>query len=278
VQRKRRDWRSLGLISLAGVAASIVGGGCANAPAGTGTGPRLAVTLRFRNAVKPEYYYYVLIRNAPDTEGVNPRNWPVPVVQAPYGGNGFATGATSDSTAPFTDFVLYGGGGQPTVSGYGVYHVLGYLHGKVDSSGSFQFENSPDTVLAPTSTANADTISFDLSLSRLRAAAGECNTAVPGDCPTARYLNINVVATTKLSFDPQNNDSQKSVDALGDQSSGFTSPTFNKAINIDTSQIGVVYQSSTSAGDPNYEPDNDTFPSLTDGAIELIAWQIQVKQ
>jgi hypothetical protein len=271
------SWRSLGLISLAGVAASMVAGGCARAPAGTGTGPRLAVTLRFNGPINPLYYYYVLIRNAPDAEGINPTNWPIPVVLAPYAGNGFATDRFPNSgTAAFTDFVLFGAGGQPTSSGFGFYHVAGYLHGDPNNPATFRLKGDPDLAVRPTTT-DPNSFSFELSLSRLRADAGECDTTKPGDCPSAKFLNINVVATTKLPSDPQNNDPQKFTDAFGDQSN-VLSPSFNTVVTVDTSQVGRVYQSSTSAGDPNFEPDNDTFPGRSDPGIELIAWQMQVKQ
>lgn len=268
-------WRYPGL-AVAAIMAVSISGGCARAPAGTGTGPRLVITLRFNGAINPLYYYYFLIRNAPDTEGLNPTNWPVPVVLAPYAGNGFATDRFPGSgTAAFTDFVLFGGGGQPTSSGYGFYHVAGYLHGNPNNPATFRLRGDPDLAIRP-STTDPNTLTFELSLSRLRADTGECDATVPGDCPTAKFLNINVVATTKLPADPNNNDPQKFTDAFGDQSA-LLSPSFNNAITVDTSQVGRVYQSSTSAGDPFYEPDNDTFPSASDPGIELIAWQIQVR-
>jgi len=257
--------------------AALAASGCAKAPAGSGTGARLAVTLRFNGPINPTYYYYILIRNAPDAEGLNPTNWAVPVVTAPYAGNGFATDKfPSSGTAAFTDFVLYGGGGQPTSSGYGVYHVAGYLHGDPNNPTIYRLRGDPDIAVRP-STSDPNTLTFELTLNRLRADTGECNTTVAGDCPTAKFLNINVVATTKLPSDPQNTDPQKFVDAFGDQSS-LLSTTFNTVITIDTSQTGRVYQSTTSAGDPNYEPDSDTFPGRSDPGIELIAWQMQVKQ
>lgn len=272
-------WRYPGVLASIAVAASIISGGCAKAPAGTGTGPRLAVTLRFSQPVKPEYYYYILIRNAPDSEQTNPRNWPVPVLAA-GGGNGFATDAhTNSGTAAFTDFVLFGGGAlaHATTSGYAHYHVVGYLHGNVNTPGSFRLVGNPDT----TSGSDPYTLSFELSLSSLRADAGECDSTVAGDCPTAKYLNINVVATTELSFDPQNPDPRKAVDALGDQSTPPASPTFTQVVNIKTAE-SRIFQSSSSPGDPNYEPDNDAIntavSSNVDPAIELVAWQFQVKQ
>lgn len=262
------------------VLAIAVSGGCARAPAGTGTGPRLVVTMRFREPVKPIFYYFVLIRNAPDSESVSPRNFPVPVI-ANGGGNGFATGATSDNTAPFTDFVQFGGSAQPTASGYGVYHVPGYLHGNVNVPNGFKFAGAPDFAASPTAV-DPNTLQFELSLSKLRAEPGECDTTTPGDCPIAKYLNINIVATTTLAFDPQHPPTDKATDAIGDQSSQL-SPTFNLAVNIDTTRdAGRVFQSSQSQGDPYYEPDNDTInpvsPSLVDPAIELVAWQIQIRQ
>ncbi len=270
-------WSKVDLIAGIPVAAALLASGCARAPAGTGTGPRLAVTLRFGGPVNPNYYYYLLIRNAPDPEGINPTNWPVPVVVAPYAGNGFATDKVQGSgTAAFTDFVLFGGGGQPTSSGYGFYHVAGYLHGDPNNPTSFRLRGDPDVAVRPSST-DPNTLSFELSLNRLRADSGECDATKPGDCPTAKFLNINVVATTKLPSDPQNTDPQKFVDAFGDQSSPLSS-SFNTQVTVDTSQTGRVYQSVANAGDPNFEPDNDTFPSRSDPGIELIAWQMQIKQ
>jgi hypothetical protein len=267
-------WFGLAAI-LASVLAMAVGG-CAKAPAGSGTGPRLVVTLRFNGPINPLYYYYFLIRNAPESEGLNPTNWAVPVVLAPFAGNGFATDRfQSSGTAAFTDFVLFGGGGQPTSSGYGFYHVAGYLHGDPNNPSTFRLKGDPDFATRPTTT-DPNSLTFELSLDRLRADTGECNTSVAGDCPTAKFLNINVIATTKLPADPQNNDPQKFTDAFGDQTN-LLDPTFNNAITIDTSQV-TIYRSSTAAGAPFYEPDNDTFPNQSDPGIELVAWQIQVRR
>jgi len=235
----------------------------------------LAVTLRFAGAVDPKYYYYILIRNAPDNEGLNPTNGPIPVLSA-AAGNGFATDLhTGAGTAAFTDFVLFGGGGQPTSSGYGLYHVQGYLHADVNTA-TFILSSQPDVAVHPGNGDNS--LTFELSLDRLRPAAGECQASVPNDCPTAKFLNINVVATTVLSVDPHNFDPRKFVDAFGDQSAGVGSGSINAVVTVDTSRLGQVYQSSATAGGPFYEPDNDTYPNLNDQAIELVAWQIQVKQ
>ena len=274
----------IGVLAAVSLVAAFAASGCAKAPAGTGTGPRLAVTLRFNGPINPTYYYYVLIRNAPDTEQLNPTNYPIPIVTAPYAGNGFATDKFPKSgTAAFTDFILYGGGGQPTTSGYGVYHVLGYLrHGDPNNPATFRLDGNPDIAVRPSST-DPNTLSFEISLSRMRADAGECDTTVAGDCPTAKFLNINVIATNKTASDPNSIDPQKYVDAIGDQSSQ-ASFTFNTVVTIETAQVGRVYQSSTSLGDPFYEPDGDAIdgafssPGHVDGAVELIAWQMQVKQ
>jgi hypothetical protein len=255
--------------------------GCSRAPAGSGFGPRLAVTLRFGAAVDPTYYYYVVIRNSPDTETI-PQNWPIPTVTATYGGNGFAADATPGGQAAFTDFVLFGGGGQPTASGYALYHLNNYLHGDITNPANFRFNHEPDIAIRPSSP-DDKTLYFELALDRLRADPGECATTAPGDCPTAKNLVINIIVTNKRAVDPNSIDPQKYVDAIGDQSNR-SSGTFNKVVTIDTSHVGSIYQSSTDAGDPFYEPDGDAIdghfssPGNVDKAMELVAWQMQIKQ
>jgi hypothetical protein len=151
----------------------------------------------------------------------------------------------------------------------------------VNQPGSFKFAGQPDFAAPPTTT-DPYTLTFELSLSRLRADAGECDANTPGDCPTAKFLNINIIATTTLSLDPQNPDPRKATDAVGDQST-LLSPTFNQVVNIDTTRdAGRVFQSSQSQGDPFFEPDNDEInpvsPGNIDPAVELVAWQIQIRQ
>lgn len=252
-------------------AATAVGGvgilgttACARSPKNAAAGIRLVVALRFNGTINDTYHYIFLIRNANDQYG---ENGPIPVIEPPYG-NGFATGVNS-ATAGFTDFVEYSRSqAQSTLSGYAVYHLPGGITGD-PNRGVFVSRGEPDSATSP---AGGSVLRFELGLDRLTpdTSSGEVD---PNNGATPRYLQVNVVATTTIPANPDIVDNSKYVDAFGDRThlgSGF--------ITIDSAQTGRIYQSSSAASDPLYEPQGDTYPTDADPGIDLIAWSIQVTE
>ncbi len=224
---------------------------------------RLVVTLLFNGPVNDNYQYFFLIRNGADPSG---QNGPIPVVNPPYL-NGFATG-NNTVTAAFTDFVQYSRvQRQLTPSGYAVYHLPGGIEGDPNLN-IFQTRGEPDYVVTPN---GSPQLRFDISLDRLKPNPGEAD---PNNGAQPRYLQVNVVATTTTPNNPQAVDPAKLVDAFGDQRPG--SGDFNRFITIDTAQVGRVYRSVTTPGDPYYEPERDTYPADRDPSVDLIAWTIQI--
>lgn len=217
--------------------------------------------LRFRGNVNGNYQYFFLIRNAADNAG---QNGPIPVIAPPYL-NGFATGPNT-ATAAFTDMVEFSQvQRQPTVSGYGVYHLPGGIAGDPNRN-IFAAHGEPDISGASSGT----TLSFELDLSRLTPPTGETDPNL-GNLP--RYLQVNAIATSTTPIDPTNVDPAKVVDAFGDQRLG--SGSFNTFLTIDTLQ-GGVYTNSQSPADPTYEPEADAYPSDRDPALDLVSWSIRV--
>ena len=234
--------------------------GCARAPSGAVTGRRIIVTLTFDDSVKGLFQYFFLIRNANDPSGVN---GPVPVIAPPYL-NGFATGINSASAA-FTDFVEYSTAqrAQP-LSGYALYHVPLGINGNPNNN-IFQFRGEPDVAHPPN---GGKTISFELRMASIQPSPGEAD---PNNGQSPQFLQINVVATTTTPIDPQTVDPTKFLDAFGDQSAGV----FTAFATIDL-RTANTYISNNIPGDPRYEPSNDTWPHLSDPAIELVQWTVQV--
>lgn len=257
-----RGWTRTACLLLAGGA--LLASGCARAPGGGGSGVRLVVTLRFDGPVNDNFQYFFLIRNANDASG---QNGPVPIIAPPYL-NGFATGQNA-ATAGFTDFVEYSRvQRQATASGYAVYHLPGGINGDPNRN-IFAARGEPDFAVPPSG--SRQVLQFELDLSRLQPGSGEPD---PNNGQTPRYLQINVVATTTTPTDPQNVDPNKYLDAFGEQRTG--SGSFNQFVTIDAAQIGRVYRSTTTPGDPHYEPDNDTFPTASDPGIELVEWSVLI--
>lgn len=258
-------WRRwFGLASVA--FALTVTGSCARSPVGQVTGRRLVVTMQFAGPVNPNYRYYFLIRNANDQSGTN---GPIAVITS--GGNGFATDLHPGSgTAAFTDFVAFGG--QPTNSGYAVYHVNNGIQGSPNDASQFRLFGDPDAFVRPADP-NGNVLRFELAISRLTNMIQASGDPVDPTNGNPRFLQVNIVATTKLAFDPQNPDPQKFTDAMGDQHQG--SGTFNAVLTIDTA-TARTYSSTDPAG--LAEPDNDTFPAENDPGVEMTGWSIQIVQ
>lgn len=229
------------------------------------------MTFRFAGPINDNYQYFFLIRNAGDSSGVN---GPIPVIAPPYL-NGFATGLQNDTTRPdyaagFTDFVEYSRvQRQVTPSGYTFYHLPGGIKGDPNAD-IFVTRGEPDAATPP---AGGSILRFEIALSRLT--PDTSNGELDPSNGTNRYLQINVVATTTTPHNPQVVDPAKFLDAFGEQRIG--SGSFNAFITIDTTQIGRTYANSTSASDPTFEPDNDTFPSASDPGIEMTNWSIQIQ-
>jgi len=240
--------------------------GCARAPAAAGGGTRLVVFARFAGPINPNFQYFFLIRNANDPSA---SNGPISVIEPPYG-NGFATAASPGSpTAGFTDFVEYSRV-QRTVltTGYTVYHLPGGVNGDPNRN-IFEVRGEPDIAIVPN---GGSVLRFELDLSRLQPNPGEPD---PNGGNPPRFLQVNLVATTTTPANPSVPDPNKFVDAFGEQRLG--SGTFNSFVTLDASQVGRVYQSNSIPGDPQYEPDNDTYPAASDPAVEMTAWSIQIQ-
>ncbi len=244
-------------------ALSVFSVSCARSPGGTAGGVRLVVNLAFNGPVNDSYQYFFLMRNAADETG---QNGPIPVVVPPYL-NGFATGSNTASAA-FTDFVEYSRvQRQATSSGYALYHLPGGISGDPNRN-IFLGRGEPDLASAP---AGGNQLRFELDISRLQPEPSEPD---PNAGARPRYIQINVVATTTTPINPATIDPDKVVDAFGEQRIG--SGSFNLFLTIDAAQIGRVYQSVTNAGDPNYEPEHDSYPDDRDPAIDLVAWSVQI--
>jgi hypothetical protein len=241
--------------------------GCAKAPSGGGSGLRLVVTMRMNGPVRDSYHYFFLVRNAGDDLG---RNGPIPVIQPPYGGNGFATGKfPSSNTAAFTDFVEYNRTDQQFISssGYTVYHVPGGIQGRPETN-IFEARNNPAFTQPPN---GGNVLQFELDLAQIQPSTGE---VAPSPDNRPRYLQVNFLATTTTPANSVILDTAFFTDAIGDQGQGIGSDSFNTFITVDTSQVGKVYQSTLSPGPE--EPTGDTFPNDVDPAVDIVFWSVQV--
>jgi hypothetical protein len=260
-----RRW--LMLLPLPAAALLLSWQGCAKAPGGGGSGIRLVVTLRYNGPIRDNYHYFFLIRNAGDDVG---RNGPIPVIEPPYGGNGFATGKfPSSATAALTDFVHYNRTDQPFVSGsgYSLYHVPGGTQGNPQNN-IFDFRGEPAFTSPP---GGGNTLQFEIDLGQIQPSTGEFT---PNPDLRPRYLQINVISTTTTPANSVTPDPSFVTDAFGDQNQGIGSDSFNTYLTIDTSQIGKTYQSTISPGPE--EPTGDSFPSDRDPSIDLVVWSVQV--
>lgn len=262
------------ICALTAAAALLAASGCARAPASGTSGVRLIVTLRFAHGISDtdqgNYHYFFLIRSA--NEQV-PTNGPIPIVAPPYG-NGFATGQTNGTgaTAGFTDFVEWSRAQPaPTTSGYELYHLSGGINGDPNNAAAFIARGEPDAAVPPN---GSNQLQFELNVGRLQPLQGEPD---PNNGQQARYLQVNVVATTTIPQNPNSPDPNKFVDAFGDQHTG--SGSFNSFITVDAAQVGRTYFSSPTPGDPTYEPDNDEFGlsgGSGDPAVEMTGWSVQI--
>lgn len=234
-------------------AAAFLPSGCARAPAHFTNGPRMVVTLRFDGPVNPDYYYYFLLRNGGDADAMN---GPIPVVAPPYG-NGFATGLNSNG-AGFTDFVLHNG------TGYRLYHVLGGINGHLNE-GAFLWRGQP--IVIPTTDSHVLIFEIDL-VNQLKPEDGEPQSF---DILRARYLQIDVVATTTRPVNAQSHDDDKAVDAFGDQSV-IGSGSFNTFLSVDTTQNRTYISQEQGI----YEPQGDPYPDNRDPSIDLVSWRIEI--
>jgi hypothetical protein len=239
--------------------------GCAKAPSGAGTGVRLVVTMRMNGPVRDNYHYFFLVRNAGDDVG---QNGPIPVTSPPYGGNGFAFGKNI-ATAPFTDFVEYNRTDQQfiTSSGYTVYHVPGGIQGHPETN-IYESRGNPALTQPPSGGA---VLQFELDLGQIQPNTGEF---APTPDTRPRYLQINFIATTTTPANSSIIDTDFYTDAMGDQSTGILSESFNTFLTIDTSQIGKTYSSTLSPGP--LEPTGDTWRSDVDPAVDIAFWSVQV--
>lgn len=267
--------------------------GCAKVPAGTvptTRGRQLVVSLSVDREINPNYYYFVLINLTDDQNDAGP----VPVVQGPLPqgppsgtwGNGFAAPAPfgNNPQQGFVGFVRYGPGG------YGVYRVgvntaTNTLLSPVLNV--FDFLNRPDVILNdPTSGGRANTMAFQLDLSRLPnyvrpGADGVLGTA---DDTTARFVQINLLATDNVPAGSVDPFARKNWDALGDGRSGglndpvnVGNPGINTWLTIPLDQDITRTETET-----NLEPpDNDVRERLEgvapDPDLDIRDWTIEIR-
>lgn len=213
-------------------------GGCARFPE---TSPiinkRLIVEFRVAGQIRPDYYYFILIDNDRDTPGVN---GPIPPIEPPWGGNGFATGS-------FQFFVEYNVA-QP-FEGFILYKVL-----------------DPDRlqVFEPLGPPLEASISPDRK--NLRVVIDFGSIVRDGQEPAdIQVLQVNIIATERTPKDPSDT-SLKMWDALGDSRQ---SPNSYLTLSTDTDRI-------LRNVDTNIEPAGDVVNG-NDPDLDIVDWQIEVR-
>lgn len=239
---------------LTAVLALSVAAGCARVPPNSGNNALLLlVQAKFRgDVIQPgvgrPMYYFVLINR---TDNLNDPG-PVPVVQSPWGGNGFATASQPDGQG-FVGFIQY------DTSGFGVYSLAlgGVLHKPQERI--FQYLGTPEFSVTPRT--GDRTLTFQLDLNRL-----------PN--PTARYAQVNIVSTDTLPVTPD--DTQKLWDALED---GTQPSSLTPWVTLDT----TLNDRKTNAG-TNKEPayvdvrDRQLGPAINEPSLDLIDWSVEIQR
>jgi len=242
-------------------------------------GKQLVVTMRMEREVRQDYFYFVLINLTDDVADAGP----VPIVQGPPWNNGFAAPAPLPANRQgFVGFVRYGTGG------YSTFGVARDQNGNLANPtlNQFAFLERPDIILNDPVTGRRDTIAFQLDLSRLPGYVrpgpdGQLNTA---DDTTARYVQINFLATDSLPVGSVDQFARKTWDALGDGRSGglndpvdLGNPGINTYLTLPLDQN--VTRTETEA---NLEPpDNDVRERLdrvlTEPDLNLVDWTVEIR-
>jgi hypothetical protein len=257
--------RGVRLLWCTGAATALVSAGCAKSPAGGGRGTRIIVTMQFQQAINPANNYFFVIRNWGDPSA---QNGPVPPFQTPFGGNGFAAGATSN-LPEFTDFVAFGNIWSGSVSGYTLWHVpVNSDTGQFDpKTNVFINRGEPASATRPNGT---NTLQFELDLAQIAPAA---NDPTPPTEQRPRYLQVNIIATTSL---PANQPTATDyvVDAFGDQRFP-NSGSFNAFLQIDTT-VARTYKKDDALIEQEREEDTFSPDGSYDPSVDLTDWSIQV--
>ncbi len=254
-------------------AALLSTGGCARLPPNLNSlsGKRLLVTLTFRDAIEPTFFYFFVINNSnnPNAPG------PVPVVAPPYG-NGFAAGSSPGSSG-FTDFVEYNEFQPQSQGGYELYHVIGN-----SNSQNFKPEGGPISFMPPNPNdpTTANQLQFELDIAQLIVDANGNPLAdqsqVVNMARAIRYLQVNVIATdavpTAAIVQP------KAVDSLGDT---LTSAGQSNYLTLDLSQIGTIANGDPRVPNSTEPTQNDVFvyPPGSDQqwpSLDIVNWSIDV--
>ncbi len=261
------------MISIAGMALI----GCAKLPpsqsSGTAlSGKRLVITLRFRQAVNPNFHYFFLINYDTSMGMAGNQNapGPIPVIgpaNANQGyGNGFATGSGTSANG-FTDFVRFEG------NSYRLFHVVGN-----PTLSNFVDEGMPVNFTLPNSN-NPTVLQFEIDLAQLvlqpTGAALPDQMQTISQAKTIRWLQMNIVATDVIPRD-QTQLVAKQVESLGDTRSLTGASSF---LTLDMTQLRT-YDNQSFIGQTVFEPaDNDVFGSANpDPSLDLVDYSIIVRQ
>jgi hypothetical protein len=251
--------------------------GCAKQPPGSTSsialsGKRLQVTMRFRNAVNPNFHYFFLINYDQSQGPTGNQNAPGPVpVLGPANsnqgyGNGFASGS-GNSAFGFTDFVKYEN------NTFRLLHVVGD-----PTISHFVDEGQPVTFTLPNA-GDPTVLQFSIDLAQIvvqpsGAAAADPTQAV-AQAKAIRWLQMNIVATDVIPVN-QTTIVNKQVDSLGDTRTLTGASSF---LDLDMANFRS-YTNQDFAGQAVFEPaDNDVFGSANpDPSLDLIDYSITVVQ
>ena len=209
--------------------------------------------MRVRGQIQPStatrpMVYFVLINR---TDNLNDPG-PVPVVQPPWGGNGFAS-ASQTGAQGFVGFVQYDPGG------YGVYSLElgGILHKPEERL--FQYLGTPEFSVTPRP--GESELFLQIDLNRL-----------PN--PTARYVQVNLVTTDNLPVTPD--DQPKLWDALED---GTQASSLQPWITLDTT-INDRRANATTGKEPAYLDvrDRQIGPAIDEPNLDIVDWEMEIQR
>ena len=246
----RRSFIAVAITSAAGLAAA----SCARVPAGSGDS---AVLLRVRAVYRGEVtnslslrqnsYFFLIHR----TDSLNDPG-PVPVVQAPWGGNGFAS-ASQPGAQGFVGFVQYDAGG------FGVYSLQSGGTLLPPEARVFEYLGTPETSVTPRP--GERELLFQLDLSRLPLA-------------DKRYVYINIISTDTI---PQTPDDQvKLWDSIED---GTRPQSLTPWVVLDTS-INDRKSNQADAREPAFNDVRDRIngPPVDEPTLDLVDWQVDIQR
>ena len=228
--------------------------GCAKVPPGTsGATALLRVRAVYRGEVSNpsslrQNTYFVLIHRSDSLTEPGP----IPVVQPPWGGNGFAS-ASQPGSQGFVAFVQYDQGS------YSVYSLQSGGTLLPPEARVFEYLGTPETSISPRP--GERELLFQLDLSRL-------------PLSNKRYVYINIISTDAI---PQTPDDQPKLwDAMED---GLQSQSLTPWIILDTS-VNDRKSNQSSGKEPAF---NDVRDRINGGAIDeptldLIDWQIDIQR